>query len=153
MYLRLPFHCCCTATFCWIGFYWQKQLGRGSHYLELNHTHSTYHLICSKQASRPTPDASISRKKDSKYHKISCMHLMQLIFFALSYKPWYILFHDHSAFINVSFLSGLHTTAVTGENLLWQFGVSRNDHNSFFSFAFRWWPCPVALVPSHQFMI
>ena len=36
---------------------------------------------------------------------------------ALSYKYWYFLFHDHSAFTDVNFYNGSHTLAVIVENL------------------------------------
>ena len=48
------------------------------------------------------------------------MHVSLLtIVFAFAYRPWYVLFHIQSPFTEVSLQNGSHTTAVTGENLLY----------------------------------
>ena len=57
-----------------------------------------------------------------------------IIFLALSYRSWYILFYAQSAFTDVSFPSGSQTIAIAGENLLRQLSITKNDYSSFLDF-------------------
>ena len=47
--------------------------------------------------------------------------------FACSYTFWYVLFHVHLVFLDVSFLNGSYTTVMDGENLPRMFIIPKND--------------------------
>ena len=50
-----------------------------------------------------------------------------IIFLALSYRSWYILFHDQSSF--TIFHNASQTSAVVAENLLSKLSIPKNDCN------------------------
>ena len=60
-------------------------------------------LTCNSQATRLIPDVSVFRYRGLEMSQ-NFMHASHLItFFALSYRPWYILFHVQSVFTDVKF--------------------------------------------------
>ena len=75
-------------------------------------------LTCNNPALRLTPDVSVFRYRgaDMSYSSIYAPFLT--IFFTLSYRSCYILFHDQSAFTDVSFHRGSHNCAIMAANYL-----------------------------------
>ena len=75
-------------------------------------------LSCSNAVPRPTPDVSVFRYNGflmSHYFKHMSSFTSDL---ALSYISCYSLFHIQAILTYISLLSGLHNSAVIGENLL-----------------------------------
>ena len=63
------------------------------------------------------------------------MHTSFLVkFLSLSYRFWYMLFHAKSAFTDVSLCNGSHTLPVSGQNLIRELSVSKNNCSSFLDF-------------------
>ena len=56
---------------------------------------------------------------------------LEINLLALSYRFWYLPFHDHSAFTDASFLSSSQISTAAGDNLLKYLVVPRKDWSSF----------------------
>ena len=68
-------------------------------------------ITCNSHPPRPIVDASVSRYKGLTALE-SVMHAsLLIIFLALSYRSWYMLFHVQSVSTDVSFCSGLPISA------------------------------------------